>query len=258
MGDMSEMRPLIVLFTLISVIISLIILIPSNFYTSNLTNTAAPDVSDVNAIIAWNSTLPVNMTSYNPAGYAEYTFELNGYNFLLMTISSDENYIFIMTYAQWWVFVWDQQPFDWYHSGSLVSEPLPIIISPYNIGPNAAVIATETIDSYDTPQEFKLKNDHAQFSVTCVYNTTAYDSFDEAVENSEASIVFNVDWDDRDTSMNALQLVGMILTGALPNIHPVLSLIFSFIGWSLVAAGAYLIFIFALRIAGAIFGGGGS
>lgn len=245
MGDISEMRGLIVLFVIVTVTVGLIVLIPTDLLSTNAENRAAPSVDDINNLIAWNSTLPLNMTGSTTS---HETFQLNGYNYQVdVFVLGDDTYIHMYTYAQWFFFQWDYDNFRWYDEDSEVTD------SAFDY-----TIKSSTIDNYDVPAIFDARNSRTQIEVTFAYNTTTYASFTSALSNDEAVMVFNVDWDDRNTGMNALQLVGMVLTGQLPDINPVLSFLFGFIGWAIVAAACYLAFIFTLRIIGAIFGGGGA
>lgn len=249
MGDISEMRGLIVLFTIVALTISLIVLIPAQFFTpeDSINEPYSPD-ADVLDLIAWNSTYVLNMT-YG-AGFQYYDFELNGYNFVVTTFEyNSDDWLAVSTYAKWWVFEWDRQDFTWYNSGVKYSEEIAPTLTYQAI--NDTKISNDTFT-------FSLKNKYTSTSVTCVWNSSAYASFDAAYEDDAASLVFNVDWNDRNTGMNALQLVGMVLTGSLPNMDPALSVVFAMISWGLVAAGVYLGFIFVLRIVGAVFGGGGA
>lgn len=248
MGDISEMRGVIVLFTIVAATISLILLIPSDFYAAAIDPSVAPDAT-ISDVIAWNNTYIANLT-YNPLVDTSNTFTLNGYNYGINVYPIGS--INIHTYASWWIFEWDRDDFQWFMNGVHSS-----VLYDY-IGNIFEVIPTSIIDSFDSPQTFEIKNSKTQATITLVYDTTTYDTFDAALKANDASIIFNVDWSDRNTSMNALQLVGMVLTASLPNIHPVLNGLFAVFGWGLVAASTYLAFIFVLRIVGAIFGGGGA
>lgn len=248
MGDISEMRGVVVLFTIISVTISLILLIPSEFYSSSASPATSPN-ADINPLIAWNNTYVANLT-YNAFVDTSTTFSINGYNYGINVYPGGE--VNIHTYESWWVFEWGRDDFKWYHLGVIKSEPL------IYLGVTFEGVKSSTVDSIAPPQKFSLKNSKTKTDVTLVFNTTAYGSWDAALKANAGSVVFQIDWNDRNTSMNALQLVGMVLTASLPNVHPVLNGVFALFGWGLIAAGVYLAFIFTLRIVGAVFGGGGA
>lgn len=249
MGDISEMRALIVLFTIVTVTIALVGFIDTRFFTSNVQNKNTPNIEKITSFLAWNDTYTLNVTF---TGGGDQTFSLSGYNMAINWDASPTR-LTMGTYAQFWFVVWDWQPFEWYNNDVLVSETYGIVSVP-------VVMMAETVDEYVSGgvAEFEIRNTYTKFEIVCAYNTTAYDSWDEAVLDDGAVIIFNQQWEDRPTSLNALQLVGMILTGSLPEIHPVLSVLFGLVGWGIIAAGVYLTFIFILRIIGSVFGGGGA
>lgn len=240
MGDISEMRGLIVLFSIVAVTISLILLIPSEFYVASVDPSSTPN-ADIPSIIAWNSTYILNITSHTSQ-----QFVINGYNW---EMTSDDTTLQLGTYSSWWVFTWDYDDCSWY-SGvlDLTSQQGFTELKYLNV----------TLLTSDPPTALTCKNDKTEIKVTLTYNSTAYSNYADALDSDDLKAVFFVDWDDRNTSMNALQLVGLVLTGGLPNIHPALSVVFGFIGWAVVAAAVYLSFIFVLRVVGAVFGGGGA
>ncbi len=210
---------------------------PSEFYTASNEYYGGPD--DVNALglLAWNSTVTMNITDNN------FHYQtINGYDLAVLTV---DNEVEIYTYAQWWVFVWDQDGFQWYNQTNLRID-------------SSYWLALADIQNYSNPYQFTIKNSKTKMLLTMSFNDTAYTSFEDALDNDELYFTFNLNWDDRNTGLNALSLVSLILTGSLPNVHPVLNGVFAFIGWSFIAAGVYLAFIFTLRIVGAVFGGGGA
>lgn len=243
------MRALIVIFTVVAVTISLIVLIPSGFYSSSLNPLTTPDV-DPASIIAWNSTTTYTL-NYTASAVTNIDFQLNGYNYRIMVVGySEPAHIDVLTYAYWGPFYWDFDSFQWFKDG--------VDITQFDEYYSYKSIYATTVDNYDNPAKFTIENTKTRATLTFVYDDATYASFNEALKADAATAVFNVEWDDRNTSMNALQLVGLVLTASLPNIHPALSAIFAFVGWGLIAASAYLAFIFVLRIVGAVFGGGGA
>lgn len=245
MGDISEMRGLIVVFVVVAVSITLIIAIPSEFYEPTLSN---PHIGNANPIdvIAWNSTFTLNLT-YNGGFEIPHPFELNDYNFGITVFPGAK--INLFTHEKWWFFEWGRDDFYWYDvNNNEVSETFNYIF-------DYRGVAASTIDEYLAPQKFSCTNSKTSVGVTIVYNTTEYLTFTDALEDNAAALVFNVDWSERNTSINALTLISMLFTASLPSVDPTLNLLLAFALW---AAVAYMIFIFVLRAVGAVFGGGGS
>lgn len=242
MGDMSEMRGLIVLFTIVSMSISLIAVIPAGFYSPTISVQEAPD-PDVMKLIAWNTS---QTTTYNLTHFGYYEFQMGGYEWgLTAGLTWDKPYIQLRTHAHFTVIYWDYDYCKFYlQNGEDVN-------AENDQGLDLNLLSEE-------PVKIIARNSRTETEFVLSYNTTLYGTYVEALENDGLKATFQFDWNDRATSMNALQLVSMALTGTLPNIHPVLSVFFALFSWGLVAAGVYLAFIFVLRIVGAVFGGGGA
>lgn len=243
MGDISEMRGLIVVFCIIAVSITLIALMPTEFYTATATS---PEVGSGNPLdlIAWNSSLVVNFTGADPID-----FTLNGYNFELDPTFDPytlQDGIILATYDGWWIFVWNYEAMQWYVNDVEVS---------YTPTYAHTRISIYAVDEYPIDTVYTCKNSRTMVRATFVYNTTEYTKFSDAYKANDASIVFNMDWEDRNTSFNALSLIAMLFTASLPNVDPTINLLITFPIWACIG---YLIFIFVLRMVGAIFGGGGA
>lgn len=250
MGDISEMRGLIVVFCVIAVSITLILLIPSEYYTASLSNAQVGDAAPTD-VISWNNTYTINMTDPTTD-----LFQIGGYNVEVASViligippGVDPTAIRMDTYSNWWVFFWDWDYFRWI-------DPDGLDVSYTNHALGYPVIQISTLDNYANPVQFTAQNGKTKLTVSFSYNSTAYTSFQDAWTSSGyIYMVFNIDWDDRMTSISALSLIGMLFTASLPSVDPVINLLISFALW---ACTAYLVFIFALRIVGAVFGGGGA
>jgi hypothetical protein len=235
MGDISEMRGLLVVASVIIIMVAMVIIIPSSIIVSNITNSANAGVINPINVLDWNTTYTINLT-YTDAQ----EISLNGFNYDIFTLElKGTPVIIISTFAEWGPFKWDSEGFDWYYSGNLVSD-------------TQAINAT-TIDNYATPATFTLVNSKTSFNLATAYDTTSYGSFKEALENNDAFLVFQTDWNERDSSLNAFQLLGMIYTASLPGLDPLTNYLITIPLW---IATIYLAFIFILRLTGALFGGG--
>jgi hypothetical protein len=101
----------------------------------------------------------------------------------------------------------------------------------------------------------KAQNSKTKVSVSFAYNTSAYTCFSDAYNAHDCAMLIKYDLNDRNTSINALTLISMLFTAQLPMVDPTINLLLAFPLW---ACTSYLIFIFVLRIIGAVFGGGGA
>lgn len=238
MGDISEMRGLLVVASVIIITVAMIIIIPTSIIQSNITNSASAGVVNPINVLAWNTTYTVNLT------YPDVQeFSLNGFNYELYTLEFEsEPQIILGTFAEWGPFKWDSESFDWYYSGNLVSH-------------NNGFMQSSVIDEYDTPAAFTLTNSKTSIEIATAYDSGSYASFQAALEADDAFLVFQTDWDERDSSLNAFQLLGMIYTASLPGLDPLTNYFITIPLW---IATIYLAFIFVLRLIGAVFGGGGA
>jgi hypothetical protein len=247
MGDISEMRGLIVVFTVIAVSITLINFIPSQFYTGETNDDVSTQKIKPSDVVSWNSTYILNMTSdeyYSDLGIAgwhvnvEKTLASRGYQA-----------IGIETFDAWWFFHWNFAVFSWYKDGVIVSKWSPA-------GGFYGIFIAQLDSDYATGKglNYVIKNDAGcQWDIALSFNTTLYDSPSEAWD--DMLLIFKLDFADRNTSINALNLISMLFTAQLPNVDPIVCLLIAFPLWACIG---YMCFIFVLRIVGAVFGGGGA
>lgn len=236
MGDISEMRGLLVIASVIIITVAMVIIIPSSVIVSNITNSASAGVINPINVLAWNTTYTVNLT------YPDVQeFSLNGFNYELFTLDFEgEPQLILGTFAEWGPFKWDSESLDWYYQGNLVSH-------------NNGFMQSTVIDDYETPVTFTLANSKTSFELATAYDTASYDSFQEALEADDAFLVFQTEWDERDSSLNAFQLIGMIYTASLPGLDPLTNYLITIPLW---IATIYLAFIFILRLSSFLSGGG--
>jgi hypothetical protein len=262
MGDISEMRAIVVVFSFVAVGIFLISLMVSEspglfIGPTQIGEQAGPNsVSIPTDLLSWNSSLTVNLTG--PAG--EYSFTLAGWNYRIDAFTLMYNRIAMSTYATWWIFQWDFDYFKWYKDGVLVSYP-GTYYPPYyqtQTYPGDFVFPIQQLDTDFYNNEtlsYEAKNGKTATTVFFSYNSTTYSIPSLAYEAGALSLTFLVDFDDRNTSINVLNFIGAIFSFSMPGIDSRLLFILML---PIIAATAYLVFIFVLRIAGAIFGGGGA
>lgn len=247
MGDISEMRGLIVVVTLIGVTVALLVAMPPEFYAASMANAATSSVSPED-ILAWNQTLNINFT-----GFGAYDFTLNGYNWELIATDEpgkDLDFIALSTYEQWWIFKYNWDDCKWYDSqGTDIS--WSFYFPTYGMH---QILGVKVIDLHEG-EILKAQNSKTKLSVSFAYNTSAFPSFSDAYNAHKCAMVIQFDLNDRNTSINALTLISMLFTAQLPMVDPTINLLLAFPLW---ACTGYLVFIFVLRVIGAVFGGGGA
>lgn len=247
MGDISEMRGLLVVASVIIIMVSMLIIIPPSVYESNLRNSETAGIINPVNQLSWNSSLTVNLT--HAVGFAGWqdTFRLNGFNYIITTYESGQyatsQTIKLQTCAELgdFLIIWAEESMIWYDTDNKI------------VSLSSEVIETSIIDDYATPAQFTLQNGQTSITATCVYDNTTYSSFDDALTNDAASLVFETELDYTNSNLNAFQLIGMLYTASLPGLDPLINYLITIPLW---IATIYLAFIFILRLTGALFGGG--
>lgn len=278
MGDMSELRTIVVVIAFITCTISLITLMTaqSPVLFSEVSDTGVSpmgdsELSNPSSLIAWNETLNIALNKTWESLIQ--TFNIGGWNmrsYVDIPYGSSDEYIQIQTFdivSVWGYTLWEHghQDFTWYNSSkqrvSRSDVPMP---SPF--GPGYPEVMPIWQLDYDyvygnsssslNNLAYTIRNTHCSLNMVFNFNTTLYDSPSSCYDNGgDLIMTFTIQWDERNTSMNALDFIGKLFTFSLPGINPVVTLIIL----SPIYAGlAYLAFIFVLRIIGAVFGGGGA
>jgi hypothetical protein len=256
MGDISEMRAVIVILAFVVFTVSLVGLMVSespSMFMGIAQGSSGVDTSQSvspSGIIAWNETYTLNLTHAMPPPFE---FQIGGWN--VMAQKYDSPGLSIETYDAWWIFMWNLDPFKWYHngvevsiSGSTIAYGQMYFITPSQLDSDFAAKGVSGL-------KYTIKNTRTQMDVTFAFNTTKYATPSLAYLGNEISLIFDLNWNERNTSVNALAFISGIFTFSLPGLPFIPNLIL----WLIIfPAAMYLAFIFVLRVIGAVFGGGGA
>lgn len=250
MGDISEYRGIIVVVGFMVCIFVLVGSIPPEFAAPSYGNSSVPGSINPNQLLSWNQTYAYNI-SYSINEY-ENDFNLQGWNirFEHKTVHVWPDRFFILETFDWWgPFAWNFDHFHYYRGST--------DLSTYNSGYAAYGMLLSTLQTEETAGRaltYDLKNSYTSMTATFIYNKTAYATVTAAYNAGGLSITFGMDWNDRNTSMNAFALMGNLFSVVVPLPEPLNLIVIGVV----VGALCYLAFIFALRIVGAVFGGGGA
>lgn len=247
MGDISEMRGIIVVFGFLASFLLLLVLIPPEIYLSTYGTADVPEQANPMQFLAWNQTYNVTVPNYS----SSVEFTIQGWNFLFwvqITAAPDYVELTLFTVDKWWIFYWNPQAFKWYQNG--------VDKSSYEFpetkeGP---YLALSSLDANEPNLGYECRNVYTTTLVSFNYNQSAYTDASDAFWAGELNMGFFVDWNDRNTSLNALGLISSLLTFTIPAPFPLNYLLAA----PIYGAIAYMIFIFLLRIVGSVFGGGGA
>lgn len=253
MGDISEMRAIVVIcaFVIFTIVMVGLMFAESPAVFSDATQGSAnlpTESKSPSELLAWNETYILNIT-----GTFEYTFPIGGGNVRVQKwdnhVPSDG--IFMETYDYWWIFQWNRDNFKWFKDGVDVS-----IWADIPPAPGQWRIPISRLDEDFASGKginYVAINSKTQFDVAFSFNTSTFSKPSDAFYGNDIHMIFNVDFENRQTSINALSFISSLFTFSLPGIPFIVNLM---IWISIFPALAYLIFIIILRTIGAIFGGG--
>jgi hypothetical protein len=243
LGDISEMRGLIVVICFLAGFFLLASLMPPQFMSSQVNATGNPNPNenlDSYNILGWNQSVSLQLLN---AGGINYT-AVRGFNVAIASTASSAS-LFGWTYAEWWGFTWAIDYFQWnYRNGTLIAtQYFPVSL-------------LDTMDTNGITLLFQIKNTHCWFNIGFTYDNGTYASPSLALADDELYMNFNSGFDESGSQMNAWTLLtGVIFFQPISGIPYYLSLLIAFPIWICIA---YLMFIFVLRMIGAVFGGGGA
>lgn len=236
MGDTSELRVLVVVATFLTGTILLIGWIPSEFYVSDETYLQVNPPSVFDGVDLVNYATTENFTIYD--GFAESWGKENFGHDMRLIVS--ETYGIYNTHFYGW-FLWSFHQMEWFNDNG--------------VSRTTFLSFSDIVEDHDTNNlsHYKVECSHFYMEAWVGYNTTAYGSFQEAIDNNDANILFAIDFDQVGTTWSAWSIISGILRFDLPNVNPYLNAIIAIPIWVSIA---YVSFILILRALGAIFGGG--
>lgn len=231
------MRALITVISFLSVFLIVGVLIPYEFSVDvegKLAN--VPDYFAVSDILLYNVSESVSFT-LNKSLLLE-PFEFGGHS---LAISSLIETRIMLHHYFWWAFIrHDYHAFTWYNSAQQ-------IVSDINLR-----LQTATLDAHDYGEIYRVECDHMYFTVLFGYNETLYSSHTHAFDNEALMIWMGIDFDQRGTSLSAWNLVTMLLTFQMPDIHWSINMMLAIPFWACIA---YLVYVLIIKMIPFVAGG---
>lgn len=264
MGDMSEIRGMVVILSFIGVTVFLIGLIPTQFvggfdYEGRTIN--PEDYWEALDLQSFADTLELTLNdtgwrlyaSSSPIGaYYSKHVDLGGHDFDIYysVASGSVHYVWLRVHWTDWIIIPHYTDMDWINNKGIGRD--------INAHPNyQKVLPVSKIQSdYDDEiAEYTAQEPAFRVQVYFGYNTTLYSSIVDAWDNYELQVLIGIDFDQTRTGYNAWELISMLLFFQLPDIHWTINALIAIPLW--ISIG-YISFILILRALGAIFGGGGA
>ncbi|MDH7607708.1 MAG: hypothetical protein QHH12_08165 [Candidatus Bathyarchaeota archaeon] len=243
MGDISEIRGLVVVGTFLSCLFLLIAFMPQEFFVTagEERKVEVPKYFESSDLTHWNFTYVMNIT-FDPYGDFEHFWGKRefGHDMLFRAnkhidlIWNDHGYTFLGIWT-------GGHKQDWIN----------------NVGVNRG----DTLSISEIEADWNHEENLARYTVRCQHfymradfaYPAQYSSVSEAFEAEDLHVMFGINWDQRGTSWDAWSLVAAILFFRMPEINPYINAIIAIPIW---IAVAYISFILVLRAIGAVFGGG--
>lgn len=295
MGDISEMRGLIVCVTFIATAITLVLLIPSGFFPITTATQNINPQSGVRNIMGYNDSYFWNFTgnyltgaypAWSPArGVTDKSVKIGGYT-LVITESWYETFndtgggetdyhweLQLEVCDEFWDYRYHREDFTWFNQNGTESTSTHNVVGAilsHDENHSVLTIAQLDIDSrsthnntYSPETYYTVRCSKTTFNIIFNYNVTAFDNPTEAYEGTgepshTCGLSMNIgqDFSERATQLNAWSLItGFLFFQLIPDLPVAISIMIEAPIW---VCEAYLLFIFALRVIGAVFGGGGA
>lgn len=245
MGDISEIRGLLVVGTFLAVSVLLIVWIPSDFYAAAKQRTIEPpDYFEASDVVHMNYTYMINITSNDFSdwwGKQEF-----GHDMYFRAYKVGSKY-----------YMWNEHGYTFFgvytggHKQDWINdEGLPSHNQYHELSEDAI---EEDWDDEKNLASYTVKCKHFYMKADIAYNTTLYSNVHDAWAAHDLHLLFGIDWDQRGTTWDAWSLIAGVLFFKLPAINVYVNALIAIPLW--IAVG-YIAFILVLRTLGALFGGG--
>jgi len=257
MGDISELRGLVLAGCFITFFILIGSLIPPQFFEQETTyrQVEVPEYFDAISLSAFNSTWASNIDNgtyklgndgkmwwFQDINFGDQDIDL-ATNKDLPTPISNIGWIRITRYDYFWIFVVGWHNFEWYNS---LGEPLGEVLT-------GTMINEAYADSELTLKFTATLSGSGSIQTFFEFNTSEYLTPYEAWESDELYVFTGSSMQQTQTSLNAWDMLVMLLFWGIPGVNVYVDF---FIHVPIWICMAYISFILILRVIGAIFGGG--
>lgn len=248
----SENLTLVTVVSFLSAFFILCVFIPSGFLVEPIEGrtVTVPTYFEGIDIQNYAFTKVINLTQ--SGGLETFEFKFGGWNMKLEDWGSGDNFIWIRTQAEWWIFQWDFKYFRWSNCRGIEKSKNIGYVGEWH---DHIAISYSALD--DAFKEFgneglrwQLRNDDTQMIVYVGYNQTKYNTPSQALIGGELSLLLCMDFDKANTTYNAWNLIGAILFFQAPQIHPVINMLIAIPVWVMIAWLIYILILKAIPFVG--------
>ena len=233
MGDISELRGLIVTISFLSCTVLLLLWLPASDFAESIIEArqySSPEDFDISEIMAYNETYSLTL-NYSLFAYHIRADDI-GHDLIL---DVDKYWLALSHFWYWWIIPTGHHEMEWYdvsHSEKISRQDGPF--EKFDI---------ETLDDYAYGSAFFAECEHLQLKFTFSYNTITYSSHLDAFDNEALTMSIGVEWAIEQTTYNAWDLIAMLLIFNMPDVHPAINALMKVPLWVCIAYLCYVLLI---------------
>jgi len=242
MGDISEIRGLVVIGTFLTIVFLIIGWISSAFYTLEEGRLlGVSEFFESSELVHWNATYTISIADEI---YGEYWGkEEFGHDMYFFAFGAYGEYYMENTHGyRFWGEWTGGHRMNW--------------INEQGINRGLRLFAEEIEKDWDPEKKlasYIVKCKHFYIRADIGYNTSLYSTLTEAWDAKDLHVLFGINWEQRGTTWDAWSLIANIWFFRGLDVNPYVNALIAIPIW---IAIAYLSFILVLRALGAFFGGG--
>lgn len=220
-ADIAQLKPIIVVCTVIALSFLLISWIPNGFYTADDTERTleAPGYFSAVEIEQYGDYFNYTLDGTDAKSLGNYYYitpNVGGHTldiWYAIANTSTTGFMNIFHCEVWAGIIVNKHAMDFIYNG-------------HNIG---WAISKAHLDSSDLEYEFQCN--HINLDLFLAYNDTAYSSPTDALDHNELILLIGVEWDEMATGMSAWDFVAAIMFFNLPDTHWMLNAIIAVPLW---------------------------
>ncbi len=251
MGDLAELKGLILVISFLSCFFILVGFIPASLFQSEqaqkMIDLDIPEVYRAYEIV-WLNYSEIEYINSSEANHALTNhwkeFNIGGWDVQLRWIidpTFNEYRMMVWHETKWWIFITDTHGMKWINqSGFIVSDP-------WEGDDNDHVCwVNKIVNCFDENgfAKFRVQCDHFGMDLILKYDTTKYPNFFEAFKNNDFHACFGIEPSELNTKLSAWDLIGRLLFFQMPEVHPVINMLIAIPIWTCVA---YLVYVLILK-----------
>lgn len=248
MGDISELRGLVVVVTFLGVFVLLIAWIPPQFFQAGKSReVSVPDIFEVMDIYSFAETKTICLNEsggevnwFNPTLYI-IKISIGNWDTELQYRRANESDLeaFIVHIHYEWIIIPALHRVQWLNAKGV------------NEGTEVSVLEIET-NSVDNASRYTAQCSHFSYYSNFAFNGSLYANFTDAWNHHGLYAFFGVNFDDVNTSYNAFDLIAKLLFFQLPECNVYINALIAIPIWITIG---YLVYVLIIKVIPFIAGG---